>query len=125
MPAMVKYINECNKIKPIYWSMMKANQYEMVPRPYMYPGIFGKKINDWGLREAVEMFDTNSHGFPDSVKSNYKIYMQGIMKEFEQRDSMPERQKQFKIYLDELDRRRNTDWKKVYPQIYEEIKKIS
>ena len=124
MPAMVKYINECNKIKPIYWSMMKANQYEMVPRPYMYPGIFGNKINDWGLREAVEMFDTNSHGFPDSVKSNYKIYMQGIMKEFEQRDPMPERQKQFKIYLDELDRRRNTDWKKVYPQIYEEIKKI-
>ena len=46
------------------------------------------------------------------------------MKEFEQRDSMPERQKQFKIYLDELDRRRNTDWKKVYPQIYNEVKDL-
>ena len=106
MPAMVKYINECNKIKPIYWSMMKANQHEFGSRPYMYPGIFGKKINEWGLREAVEMFDTNSHGHPDSVKVSYKNYMQGIMEEFDQREPSPKRQRQWKIYLDELDRRR-------------------
>jgi len=124
MPAMVKYINNCNKIKPIYWSMMKANQHEIGPREYMYPGIFGNKINEWGLREAVEMFDTRSHGFSDSVKENYKSYMQGIMKEFEGREPSPLRQKQFNIYLKELDRRRGTDWTKIYPQIYEEVKKI-
>jgi organic radical activating enzyme len=124
MPAMVKYINECSKIKPIYWSMMKAAQYEFGPKPYLYPGIFGAKINDWGLREAVEMFDINTRGFPDSVKTNHKTYMQGIIKEFEQREPMPKRQKQFKIYLDELDRRRSTKWTTVYPQIYEEVKKI-
>ena len=124
MPAMVKYINECNKIKPIYWSMMKANQHEIGPRQYLYPGIFGNKINEWGLREAVEMFDTHSHGYPDSVKENYKTYMQGIMKEFEQREPSPLRQKQFNIYLKELDRRRGTDWTKIYPQIHEEVKKI-
>lgn len=124
MPDMVRYINDCNKIKPIYWSMMKANQHELFPRPYMYPGIFGSKINDWGLREAVELFDTNSHGFPDSVKTNYKTYMQGIMKEFDQREPMPLRQKQFKIYLNELDRRRGTDWTKVYPQMWELVKDL-
>ncbi len=124
MPAMVKYINNCNKIKPIYWSMMKANQHEIGPREYMYPGIFGNKINEWGLREAVEMFDTRSHGYSDSVKENYKSYMQGIMKEFEGREPSPLRQKQFNIYLKELDRRRGTDWTKIYPQIYEEVKKI-
>ena len=124
MPAMVKYINDCNKIKPIYWSMMKANQHEIGPREYMYPGIFGNKINEWGLREAVEMFDTRSHGYSDSVKENYKSYMQGIMKEFEGREPSPLRQKQFNIYLKELDRRRGTDWTKIYPQIYEEVKKI-
>ena len=124
MPDMVRYINDCNKIKPIYWSMMKANQHELFPRPYMYPGIFGSKINDWGLREAVELFDTNSHGFPDSVKTNYKTYMQGIMKEFDQREPMLLRQKQFKIYLNELDRRRGTDWTKVYPQMWELVKDL-
>ena len=124
MPAMVKYINECSKIKPIYWSMMKANQHEIGPREYMYPGIFGHKINDWGLREAVEMFDTNSHGYPDSVKVGYKNYMQGIMREFDKREPSPRRQQQWKIYLDELDRRRGTDWTKIYPQMHKEVKKI-
>ena len=124
MPAMVKYINECSKIKPIYWSMMKANQHDMGPRPYMYPGIFGAKINEWGLREAVELFDTNTHGHPDSVKVNHKTYMLGIINEFEHREPSPKRQKQFKVWLDELDRRRNTSWTKIYPQIYEEVKKI-
>ena len=124
MPAMVKYINECNRFKPIYWSMMKANQHEIGPREYMYPGIFGAKINEWGLREAIELFDTNSHGFPDSVKVNYKTYMQGIMREFDQREPSPRRQRQWKIYMDELDRRRGTDWKKIYPQMYKELENL-
>ena len=104
--------------------MMKANQHEIGPREYMYPGIFGHKINDWGLREAVEMFDTNSHGYPDSVKVGYKNYMQGIMREFDKREPSPRRQQQWKIYLDELDRRRGTDWKKIYPQMYKELENL-
>ena len=124
MPAMVKYINECSQIKPIYWSMMKAAQHEFGMRPYMYPGIFGNKINDWGLREAVEMFDTTSHGYPNSVKVGYKNYMQGIIREFDQREPSPKRQRQWKIYLDELDRRRGTDWTKIYPQMFDILKDL-
>jgi len=121
MPAMVKYINECSAIKPIYWSMMKANQYDVGPKPYLYPGIFGKKINDWGLTEAIDLFDTKSHGYDDSVKVQYKEYMNGIISEFEKREPDLLRQKQFKIYLNELDRRRGTDWKKIYPQVLAEV----
>lgn len=124
MPAMVKYINQCSNIKPIYWSMMKANQHEIGPREYMYPGIFGAKINDWGLREAVEMFDTNSYGYPDSVKVSHKKFMEGNIKEFDQRDPSPLRQKQLKIYLDELDRRRGTNWTQIYPQIFNIVKDL-
>jgi hypothetical protein len=124
MPAMVRYINDCSRTKPIYWSMMKANQHETGPREYMYPGIFGKKINEWGLREAVEIFDTNTNGFPDSVKENHKTYMRGIIKELEIREPNALRQKQFKIYLNELDRRRGTNWKIIYPQIWELVKDL-
>jgi MoaA/NifB/PqqE/SkfB family radical SAM enzyme len=124
MPAMVKYINECSKTKPIYWSMMKAAQYNVRGKPYLYPGIFGKKINEWGLQEAVDLFDTSSYGYADSVKTNYKTYMQGIIKEFEQREPDVLRQKQFKIYLTELDRRRGTDFTKIYPQIWQEVKEL-
>ena len=124
MPALAKYINACNSIKPLYWSMMKASQYEFGPRPYLYPGIFGNKINHWGLREAVDIFDVNTHGHPDSVKVSYKNYMQGILKEFDQREPSASRQKQFKIYLNELDRRRGTDWKKIYPQMWNIVKDL-
>ena len=124
MPEMVKHINKwSSEIKPIYWSMMKANQYELGPREYLYPGIFGSKINEWGLGEAVELFDTNTNGFPDTVKLNHKKFMQGNMHEFSKREPMLLRQRQFKIYLNELDRRRGTDWKKIYPQILAEIEK--
>ena len=125
MPEMVRHINKWSKeIKPIYWSMMKANQYNIGPRPYLYPGIFGKKINDWGLREAIELFDIKTHGHDDSVKFNYKNYMNGIIKEFDNREPDLLRQKQFKIYLKELDRRRNTDYARIYPQIQKELKDL-
>jgi len=114
MPEMVKMINNWSRIRPVYWSMMKAAQNELGHNPYLYPGIFGKKINDIGLKEAVELFDINSYGYPDSVKVNYKNYMNGIINEFENREPSLVRQKQFKIYLKELDRRRNTDYTKIY-----------
>ena len=46
MPALAKYINDCSKIKPIYWSMTKAANRGDTTSPYLYPGIFGSKIND-------------------------------------------------------------------------------
>ena len=60
------------------------------------------------------LFDTNSFGYPDSVKQSQKQYMQGIIKEFENREPNLLRQKQLKIYLKELDRRRGTDFTKIY-----------
>ena len=50
--------------------------------------------------------------------------MQGIMTEFDKREPSVLRQKQFKIYLNELDRRRDTNWKSVYPQIWEQVKNL-
>lgn len=124
MPALVKNINQWSKIRPVYWSMMKASTYNYGPRPYLYPGIFGRKVNDIGLKEAVDLFDVNSHGYPDSVKVNYKNYMNGIINEFENREPDLIRQKQFKIYLTELDRRRGTDYKKTFPTIAEWLNNV-
>jgi hypothetical protein len=124
MPAMVEYINACSKIKPIYWSMMKAAQHNLGDMAFLYPGIFGSVINDWGLKEAVEKFDIKSNGYEDSVKKSHKIYMQGIMNEFHNRAPDLFRQKQLKIYLTELDRRRGTNFTKIYPQIWNKIKDL-
>jgi len=124
MPALAKYINDCSKIKPIYWSMTKAANRDDPHRPYLYPGIFGPIINDWGLREAVDIFDVNSYGSPDSVKVNYKNFMQGNIKEFDSVKTDIKRMRQFRTYLNELDRRRGTDWKKIYPQMWDLVKDL-
>ena len=70
------------------------------------------------------MFNTNSNGHPDSVKVNHKKFMEGNMAEFETREPNLIRQKQLKIYLTELDRRRGTDYKKVFPQIAEWLENV-
>ena len=70
------------------------------------------------------MFDTNTHDHPDAVKVNHKKYMQGILTEFDKSEPSPLRQKQFKIYLNELDRRRNTSWPEIYPQIFSIVKDL-
>ena len=50
--------------------------------------------------------------------------MEGNITEFENREPSVLRQKQLKIYLTELDRRRGTDYTKVYPQIAEWVKEL-
>lgn len=124
MPQMVDYINQCSKIKPIYWSMTKAANRDDKNNPYLYPGIFGSKINDWGLVEAIDLFDVNTNGYPDTVKVNHKKFMQGNTIEFNSLSPDLVRMKQFKIYLKELDRRRNTDYTKIFPQIHSELKNL-
>ena len=124
MPELVRLINNWSKIRPVYWSMTKAGYYHPNRAMHMYPGIFGKKINDWGLREAVELYDTNTDGYPDSVKTLHKDFMIGNMKEFENREPNIRGQKQFRTYLNELDRRRGTDWKKIYPQMWNLVKDL-
>ncbi len=90
--------------------------------PYWHERI--KSVFACPPKEAVELFDTNTNGYPDSVKQNHKKFMQGNIIEFENREPDLKRMKQFKIYLDELDRRRNTSWMDVYPQIYKELKDL-
>ena len=81
-------------------------------------------IRQKNKREAVELFDTNTDGYPDSVKTLHKDFMIGNMKEFENREPIIQGQKQFRTYLNELDRRRGTDWKKVYPQMWDLVKDL-
>lgn len=124
MPKLVKYINGCSKVKPIYWSMTKTASRDDPWTAYLYPGIFGDKVINWGLKEAVDLFDVNSYGKPDSVKVNHKNFMKGYITEFTHATPDLKRMKMFKTYLTELDRRRNTDYTKLYPQIYQELKDL-
>ena len=97
MPAMVKLINKWSETRPVYWSMTKAANRNESFRGYLYPGIFGGAVNKWGLQEAVDLFDVNVNGHPDSVKVLHKEFMLGNMKEFDSVEPDLIRQKQLKI----------------------------
>ena len=76
------------------------------------------------LKKAVDTFDPMASGYKDSVKEQHKLYMNGICKEMASVKPNITRQKQYKIYIEELDRRRGTDYKKLFPFIAEWLDKI-
>lgn len=124
MPDLVEHINKWSKTKPVYWSMQKCSSRDLGSRPYMYPGIFGDRVLFLGLQKAVDIFNPLASGCRDSVKEQYKIYMNGICHEMASVEPNIIRQKQYKIYIEELDRRRGTDYKKLFPTIAEWLDKV-
>ena len=111
MPALVKKINEWSKNRTVYWSFMK----ESSPQKYQHPTIFGKDMLQLGLQQSYDVFET----FNDPEKINSKNYLAGIMLEMEKTAPDTEAQKQLLTYLNELDRRRNTNFRVLFPELAE------
>jgi pyruvate-formate lyase-activating enzyme len=113
MPDLVKQINSWSRqYRPVYWSMMKAGD---VRRPYLNPTIFGDKILNLGVNETIDLFDTQN----DPIKKGYLNNLKGIAKECEKTEPNLLHQQQLKVYLKELDRRRNTNYETLFPSIAE------
>jgi len=110
LPDLVKKINEWSRIKPVYFSMMKAGDNI---RQYFQPMIFGKDILSLGFNQAMEIFEDNN----DSIKKNYHLYHLGIGKEIANTKPNLMEQKKLNMYLCELDQRRNTSWRETFPTI--------
>jgi len=111
LPDLIQKVNSWSKkYREVYWSGMKAGDSH---RPYLNPTIFGDKIVDLGLSKAVETFQTNG----DRIKELQLSNLQGIMTECENTKEDLVQQNLLKIYLNELDRRRNTDFTNLFPSI--------
>lgn len=108
LPDLVRKINHWNKTRTVYWSLMKTGGWD-----YWQLGIFGPVIADLGYRQAIDLFETDQ----SPEKQNYKDYFYGIEKEIRSSQPNPELQLKLKTFLEELDRRRNTDYKTVFPEI--------
>ena len=113
LPELIKKINNWsgrNIKRQIYWSGMKAGD---AMRPYFNPTIFGDKIVPLGMDQAIEVFET----FGDPIKEAQLNNLKGIKQECESTEPDLLQQKLLKVYLREMDRRRNTDYKKLFPTI--------
>ena len=110
LPDLIVQLNKWSKIREVYWSGMKAGD---AGRPYLNPTIFGKDILPLGIDKAIEVYETNG----DVIKQAQLNNLKGIRTECASTEPDLLQQKLLKIYLKELDRRRNTDYTKLFPTI--------
>jgi len=110
LPDLMERVNAWSKTREVYWSGMKAGDEH---RLFLHPTIFGPDIVPFGLQRALDIFETNG----DKIKVLQKENLKGILTECLNTQPDMKQQELLKIYLTELDRRRNTDYKKLFPQI--------
>ena len=110
LPDLIVQVNKWSRIREVYWSGMKAGD---AGRPYLNPTIFGKEILPLGIDKAIELYETNGDVIKEAQLNNLK----GIRTECEHTEPDLLQQKLLRIYIKELDRRRNTDYTKLFPTI--------
>lgn len=110
LPDLIAELNKWSKIRQVYWSGMKAGD---AGRPYLNPTIFGGGIIPLGIDKAIDIFETNGDVIKEAQLNNLK----GIRTECANTDPDLQQQRLLKAYLKELDRRRNTDYRKLFPTI--------
>jgi hypothetical protein len=110
LPDLIVQLNKWSKVREVYWSGMKAGD---AGRPYLNPTIFGEDILPLGIDKAIEVYETNGDVIKEAQLNNLK----GIRTECANTEPDLLQQKLLKLYLKELDRRRNTDYTKLFPTI--------
>jgi len=110
LPDLIVQMNKWSKVREVYWSGMKAGD---AGRPYLNPTIFGEDILPLGIDKAIEVYETNGDAIKEAQLNNLK----GIRTECANTEPDLLQQKLLKLYIEELDRRRNTDYTKLFPTI--------
>jgi len=91
-------------------------------KEWMHPSIFGPKILEWGYSEFINRLEEiNIPGLDNRTIEPTVEYLRGIEKSIEQETPNKKAQKDLHRYLTELDRRRGTDYKTLFPIIYDTI----
>jgi len=113
-PQLIEKINHWNKHRRIYHSLMQVSDFSV---DMLHPRVFGPWILDQGMYEAYEKFET----YNDPELNAFKDYLLGIIKSIEKSKENKLGQHMLHTYLSELDRRRNNDYTKLWPELYEKI----
>jgi hypothetical protein len=109
---LIARINEWRKIQPIYMNFMSVQD-----PPYLNPNIFGNIFAE-DFEKIISIMPEDS-----DINKNFKNYMIGISKETSSKEPNVQQIKNLKIYLDELDRRRHTNYKALWPWLDDQFAK--
>lgn len=113
MPDLLEIINQHNQNKHI------GHYFEFVIEcPYQHPDIFNYDFWDKDFDRIFEVMPTRTEEQREAI-----LRVQGIQQQLKQVKTHDfKRINQLHIYLDELDRRRNTNWREVFPYLIIENK---
>ena len=119
MPEFIEKINYWNSIRKkhdpnplslIYWTFMTV-----LPHVELCPEIFPEDFFKDDFEKIIALMPTDSE-----FQNQQKEHMIGISKQLA---SMPKNQEKvdtLKIYLDEMDRRRNKNWREIFPWLIDQ-----
>lgn len=105
--SLVELINSSREQfkKDIWWSMEPATQ--SPTSPFLHPKVFGHLLNHYYDAILQEM---------DPTQSEYAIF-DGWQKQWRVLEPDIKTMKETEIFLNEMDRRRNTNWHETFPEI--------
>jgi len=107
-------------IKNLYQQIYHKNDYHkvsitfglVVGHPYLHPKIFGSNFWRKDAEEILSLMPENNE-----IQKISKGYMKSIFSFIESCDKDLDQIQNLKLYLDEIDRRRNLDWRKTFPYL--------
>ena len=113
LPDLVGQINIWRRIRPVYHYFNSVNG-----PSYMFIDIFGDLFVE-DFNKALSMMPQD-----DQDQSNTYRYLQGISQQSAENPVNKREVQKLKTFLDEMDRRRNTDWRKIFPWLEPAFTKI-
>ena len=115
MPELIEYLQQQRQSGRTIGHYLMA----CVNRPHLYPGIFGAGFFDKDFERILSIMPS------DSWQHNYaKQMMKGLQLEFNLRNKNFEQIKNLQVFLTEMDRRRNLDWRKTFPWLTKEFEHV-
>lgn len=122
MPALIEKINEWNRVRRVYVSLMLVNGAQSFlgseDGGFLSLSSFGNKALEWGFRQSVEQLET----YNDIELEKFKQHMQGLMQTIDSYEPDVAAQKELHQYLSTIDQRRGKNYKTLFPTIVEEFK---
>lgn len=115
VPDLLKYINQQRLHRPIHHHFGTP----VMTYDFLHPDIFGRGYFDSVFDEILDLMPSNTH-----QQQTARDYMLGIQGQINSKSRNQESIDCLIVYLDEIDRRRNLNWKNVFPWLAKEIEHV-
>lgn len=114
MPELLQYINQIRQSRKIHHAFQLVTG-----RPYLHPDILGPHYFDKDFSKIVSLMNLSTE--TDNTTLNYMLGIQAVINS---KAENKQQQYYLKQYLNEIDRRRMTNWQQTFPWLAEKLETV-